>query len=82
MKDMRKHTVGFIALALVTLFGCSQPKTFGGVPRKVVYKTIVSLSPSATEVLSNSTIKLAGRTKADNYPITISSVPVYGDLKP
>jgi iron complex transport system substrate-binding protein len=46
------------------------------------YNTVISLSPSSTEVLSAMGIDIKGRTSACNFPTTISPKAVYGDVKP
>ena len=82
MKSMRKQLLGSVFIALLVLVGCKQPVHYGGVPRKAFFKSIVSLSPSTTEMVGLAGIMLIGRTQACNYPRSMSSVPVVADLKP
>ena len=83
MKSMRKQLLGSVFFALLVLAGCKQPQTLGGIPRSKVYTTVISLSPSTSEMVGLAgSVKLAGRTKADNYPDTIPDAPIVADLKP
>lgn len=45
---------------------------------------VVSLSPSTTEIVASTfdSRQLVGRTAADNFPMTVSSVPVVAEVKP
>lgn len=79
---MRKQMLGSVLVALFLLVGCKPVTTFGGVPRAKVYRTIISLSPSTTELMSLTGIGLKGRTKACNFPPSYSSIEVVADLKP
>lgn len=72
----------------LALFGCG-PKNeivFGGKPGPINPEnaTIVSLSPSATEVaaIALPSIRLIGKTSSCNWPVTMANVPVVGDVKP
>jgi iron complex transport system substrate-binding protein len=58
----------------------------GGKPRQKYYKAIVSLSPSAMEILSTLNMtglkRVVGRTAYDNYPKQVESIPVVASVKP
>jgi iron complex transport system substrate-binding protein len=65
------------------LAGCKHPATVKLVrPERVT--SIVSLSPSTTELIgsSMSSSLLKGRTQADDYPRNVLTVPVVASLKP
>jgi ABC-type Fe3+-hydroxamate transport system substrate-binding protein len=79
---MRKQLLGSVIFALLFLVGCQSPATFGGIPRKKIYRPLVSLSPSTSEMVGTAGVPLSGRTKACNYPDTISNAEVVADLKP
>ena len=82
MKSMRKQLLGSVIVALVLLSGCKPAATFGGVPRSKIFRSVISLSPSTTEVLALTGSPLQGRSKACNYPATVSQIDVVADLKP
>ncbi len=74
--------LSFLALVLV---GCApQPQRVGGTPRQGAPPKVVSLSPSATEVVASTmnSSPLVGRTSSDNYPANVASVPVVAETKP
>ncbi len=79
---MRKQLLGSVFIALLFLVGCKQPVTFGGEPRTTVYRSVISLSPSTTELMALTGIPIRGRTKACNFPIQVRDVEVVADLKP
>ena len=84
---MRKLFVGLlitVALFITTLLsGCEQPTQVGGQPRPKIYRAIVSLSPSTTEILLSNSINIIGRTSACTFPeFQIKSIPIVGDVKP
>ncbi|HEY0866269.1 MAG TPA: helical backbone metal receptor, partial [Fimbriimonas sp.] len=66
--------------------GCrSGNDTIGGVPRKEKIDSIVSLSPSTTEILltQGATQFLKGRTAACNYPdMSVKQIPIVASVKP
>lgn len=68
------------------LVGCSEaPRTQGGVPYDKNIHSIVSLSPSTTEIVANCVplIPLSGRTAACNFPVQIlEKVPIVAQVKP
>lgn len=78
---MRK-LLGVSLGALLIVVGCKPPQQFGGVPRDKVYRAVISLSPSTTELMAQYAIPIIGRSKADDYPVAIKATPVVGDLKP
>ncbi|CAN5469254.1 N/A [soil metagenome] len=74
----------FLALA-VLLAGCTTTATpVGGQPRPKRITSVVSLSPSTTELVTtiNYTGILKGRTASDNYPKSVETVPVVASVKP
>jgi len=86
MKPMRRALSLLLSIPLALLsLGCQQGD--GNAPlkvRKVVYRKIVSLSPSTTELMAQPFgINLAGRSAADNFPAnSLTRVPVVGGVKP
>ncbi len=82
MMSMRKQLLGSVFIALLLLVGCKQPVTFGGEPRTTVYRSVISLSPSTTELMALTGIPIRGRTKACDFPIQVRDVEVVADLKP
>ena len=79
---MRKQLLGSVFIALLFFVGCKQPVTFGGEPRTTVYRSVISLSPSTTELMALTGIPIRGRTKACDFPIQVRDVEVVADLKP
>ncbi len=79
---MRKQLLGSVFIALLFLVGCKQPVTFGGEPRTTVYRSVISLSPSTTELMALTGIPIRGRTKACDFPIQVRDVEVVANLKP
>lgn len=53
-------------------------------PAPKVYKSIISLSPSTTEVLAQVDLenRLKGRTQACNYPNWVKNLPIVAGIKP
>ncbi len=82
MRPLNWLAVGLLTLALV---GC-QPKAqiIGGVPRQKSFKKVVSLCPGTTEIIASngSSQVLVGRSASDNYPTSVSAVPVVCNVKP
>lgn len=74
--------------ALLLALGCGPGDQYvGGKPRTKVYRSVVSLSPSTTELLYSTMSvqqdKLKGKTAADNYPkVGYEKVPVVVTTKP
>lgn len=76
--------------ALLTIFsvflaGCAEsPQRAGGVPNKTPVTSVVSLSPSTTELVQilNFSGILKGRTQADDFPPTVANLPVVASVKP
>ena len=69
-----------VALFLVT--GCQKVQKFGGKPRLKTYKSIITLSPSTTELMALTGVPIVGRTKACDFPASVTAVDVVADLKP
>lgn len=83
---MRRAFPLLFSLPLLFLaLGCQQGDGNGPLKiRKVTYRSIVSLSPSTSEILGQPFgVTLAGRSAADNYPENVMlNVPVVGGVKP
>ena len=73
-----------ILLPILLLLGCESTPTHGGTLRTKQVRTIVSLSPSTTEILSLyfPGIKIVGRTASCDYPDTVKAIPVMAGVKP
>lgn len=83
---MRKALPFLILLTAVALSGCSSEsgKVYAR-PRPKIYKSIISLSPSTTEmILSDAdSSALHGRTSSCNWPEgMVKRVPIVADVKP
>ncbi len=79
------RTLGWLFLLMsLVLSGCQQVQQTGGKPRTTQVKTIVSLSPGVTEIISQTAyeIQILGRTRACNFPTNVPSIPVMADVKP
>lgn len=73
-----------LPLALV-LAGCpAKAQQVGGVPRREKMPRVVSLSPGTTEIVGGSMDArlLVGRTEKDDFPTSVSTVPVVASVKP
>jgi len=81
---MRAWFAAFTLLPLLVLSGCQPAAPFGGRPPAKFINSIVSLSPSTTEITANfgRADKLKGRTSSDNFPMTMGAVPIVCDVKP
>ena len=69
----------------VVLAGCGpKARQFGGQPRTKAPPSVVSLSPSAAEIVAGNmdVRQLVGRTKADDFPSSVLQVPVVAEVKP
>lgn len=70
---------------VVLIAGCA-PKAqhVGGVPRSEAAPRVVSLSPNVSEIIGSSfdVRLLVGRTAADDYPTSLSNVPIVAETKP
>ena len=82
MNPMRKQLLGSVILALLLLVGCKQLTPFGGKAREKVFKSIISLSPSTTELAGITGVPIVGRSRACDYPPAVVRVDVVADLKP
>jgi len=86
MKPMRRALSLLLSIPLLLLaVGCQQGDGNGPFKvRDVTYHTIVSLSPSTSEILGQPFgVTLAGRSAADNFPENVmANVPVVGGVKP
>lgn len=82
MNVMRKHLLGLLALFALPLFGCEKSTTLSVPMRAERFEHVISLSPSTSEILATCMINFEGKTKSCDYPDTVKTKPVYGDLKP
>ncbi len=82
MNVMRKRLLGLFCLSMIGLVGCEQPTTISMPKREKDYSSVVSLSPSTTEIAMTNMVKVVGRTKACDFPTSVSSIPIVCDLKP
>ena len=64
------------------VFGGCKPPLPPGIKFVRPVWTAVSLSPSAAELLSITSVRLVGRSASDNYPKSVIGVPVVGNIKP
>lgn len=74
-----------VAVVLLGAFGCgADSDTTGGMPRPKYTRSVVSLSPSTSEIMGaiGGYEYLKGRTQSCNYPSVISSARVVADVKP
>lgn len=87
MRSMRRALalLPFVSILLM-LAGCQPPPAnVGGKENPNPVGTIISLSPNTTEVVmfyNFDNLKMLGRTRADNFPETVSAIPVVADVKP
>lgn len=76
---MLKGWLGLTVFVLLSLVGCA-PKKFliGGQEPKNPIRTIVSLSPSTTEIVAAMQLqdKLVGKTSSCDYPLGLNTVPI------
>ncbi|RYG39417.1 hypothetical protein EON81_01105 [bacterium] len=77
----------FVPLLAIAAFlaGCQTTAVpMGGARREKRITSVVSLSPSTTELSTavNYSPLLKGRTAADNYPAVLMSIPVVASVKP
>ncbi|MDX2064437.1 MAG: helical backbone metal receptor [Fimbriimonadaceae bacterium] len=89
---MRRRPYGFLSAFLAVsvaiaavLTGCEPPVvTEGGQPRPEAIKSVISLSPSTTEIVGsiNYNQVLKGRTQADDFPMAVKDVAVVASVKP
>ncbi|MBI3721968.1 MAG: ABC transporter substrate-binding protein, partial [Fimbriimonas ginsengisoli] len=86
MRSARAHlnALGCLALCLA-LSSCNQ-RIVGGTRRSRTFNKVISLSPSATEVINSSLVAmrlLRGRTSACNYPPdSTANIEVVAGVKP
>jgi iron complex transport system substrate-binding protein len=81
---MRWGMPAFFLIAIASLAGCNSTRTFKAVMPSKRITSIVSLSPSTTEILgtTNVSMLLKGRTASDDYPASVKSTPIVASLKP
>ncbi|MBS1706887.1 MAG: ABC transporter substrate-binding protein [Armatimonadetes bacterium] len=80
---MARYASLFLALLAVVLAGCENVQTAGGVPNQKPALNVISLSPSTTEIaMANYEVGLKGVTASCDYPNTVKTLPVVGDVKP
>ena len=83
------HNIGMarilaFLLPLLILAGCQTEQPHGGTFRRKRILTVVSLSPSTSEIVASyfPGVKFMGRTAACDYPDTLKPVPIMGGVKP
>lgn len=84
-QNVRMPRAWLLLLAAVLIAGCAKPEVqLGGDPHYPNPQAIISLSPSATEImcLEGVSSNLKGRTEACNYPPNVKSLPVFASVKP
>lgn len=82
---MRFIKASLLALVAALAIGCNQVDNVGGKTPKRSAKTVISLSPSTTELIGQYSLNpsiLKGRTQACNYPPNMLNVPVVCSVKP
>lgn len=81
---MRVAPLFILPFALLVSACAPKAQQVGGTPRSGPAPKIVSLSPSTTEIVAlklNSQM-LIGRTASDNFPETVSHIPIVAGVKP
>lgn len=75
-----RHRAFFFVCTFVLCFlaGCKDVTPIGGTPPPKTYRTAVSLSPGAAELITSklTNVSLVGRTAACNWPVTNTNIPV------
>jgi iron complex transport system substrate-binding protein len=81
---MRSGLPAIIFIASIALTGCNHFEQTKAVRPAMRIDSIVSLSPSTTEIIGSSTVSmlLKGRTASDNFPLSVEKVPIVASLKP
>lgn len=82
---MRRALLFALACLSLAVVGCTDNRIeVGGKNTTVIVRSIVSLSPSTTELASSyaSRSQLVGRTAACNNPPTLQNVPIMAQVKP
>lgn len=83
---MRKHLFVAATLAVgILVTGCASDEIKpGGTPRPKRYSSVISLSPSTSEIFASHFyhVPLIGRTKSCTYPKSIEKAAVICDVKP
>ncbi|MBL8061314.1 MAG: ABC transporter substrate-binding protein [Chthonomonas sp.] len=71
-------------LPILLIIGCQPEQTHGGTFRNKRIQTVVSLSPSTSEIVASyfPGIKIMGRTASCDYPDTLKAIPIMGGVKP
>jgi len=75
---MRPRLLLLLLAALVGMVGCSRPPEDAGKLRELSVTSLVSLSPSTTEIACQLGLqgRLKGRTSSCNYPPSLGAVPI------
>ncbi len=75
---MRLRSLVFLLSALFLLVGCARDPDVGGARRDKHIVSIVSLSPSTTEIVCQLGLqsRLKGRTSSCNFPPSLGGVPI------
>lgn len=78
--------IGLLLIALLlSVVGCQPSAQFHGKPNPTSYRTIISLSPSTTEIAGTfitDSARLKGRTSACDHPDFVRNIEVVGSVKP
>jgi len=86
MQFMLRKLLPVAAILIFIAAGCnpSEEKVVGGKPRPKEYQTVVSLSPSSTELFGamSKFDSLKGRTAACNWPSSVLHLPIVAGVKP
>lgn len=85
MEPMTRWLAPLLLFVTLVLAGCGQQAvtTGGRAPEKRI-RTVVSLSPSTTELVLNfaQNVQLLGRTQSCDFPPQVTSIPVVASVKP
>lgn len=80
---MRFGHILLVFLISLVVIGCKETQTVGGKPMPKPVASIVSLSPSTTEItMIGAFDRLRGRTRSCNFPSGLDSIEIVGDVKP
>lgn len=82
---MRILSLLFLAAVAILLGGCGREMAQARyAPPAKTYKSIISLSPSTTEIVGQLDLgnRLKGRTQSCNYPAWVKGLPIVAGIKP
>lgn len=80
---MPRAIYALLLLPAILATGCQNTQVEGGLRRTKVYTSVISLSPSVSEILANNAERriLKGGTASDNWPTGLN-LPVMASVKP